>query len=50
MQHILILGAGLSSSTLIKYLLDHSLEKNWKIILGDINEGLAMQKMHLASL
>lgn len=46
MQHILILGAGLSSSTLIKYLLDHSLEKNWKIILGDINEGLAMQKIN----
>ena len=45
MQHILILGAGLSSSTLIKYLLDHSQENNWRIILGDINEELAMQKI-----
>jgi saccharopine dehydrogenase (NADP+, L-glutamate forming) len=45
MQYILILGAGLSSSTLIKYLLDHSKENNWRITLGDINEELAMQKI-----
>jgi len=45
MQHILILGAGLSSSTLIKYLLDHSQEHNWRITLGDTNEELAMQKI-----
>jgi saccharopine dehydrogenase (NADP+, L-glutamate forming) len=45
MQHILILGAGLSSSTLIKYLLDHSLENEWYVTLGDINEELAMQKI-----
>ena len=45
MQHILILGAGLSSSTLIKYLLDHSQENKWRVTLGDINEELAMQKI-----
>ena len=45
MQHILILGAGRSSSTLIKYLLDHSQENSWHITLGDINEELAMQKI-----
>jgi len=45
MQHILILGAGLSSSTLIKYLLDLSQENKWHVTLGDINEELAMQKI-----
>ena len=37
MQHILILGAGLSASSLIKYLLDHSEEFNWQIRLGDLS-------------
>ncbi len=45
MQHILILGAGLSSSTLIKYLLDLSQENKWHVTLGDINEDLALQKI-----
>jgi len=45
MQHILILGAGLSSSTLIKYLLDLSQENKWHVTLGDINEELALQKI-----
>ena len=44
MQQILILGAGLSSSTLIRYLLDHSSEYGWHIVLGDANEELATQK------
>lgn len=46
MQHILILGAGLSSSTLIKYLLDQSEENNWRVIVGDINEELARKKIN----
>ncbi len=45
MQKILILGAGLSTSTCIRYLLEHSQENQWKIILGDINEELARQKL-----
>ena len=45
MQNILILGSGLSASTCIQYLLDHSQKENWKIILGDINEELARQKI-----
>ncbi|MDF1573880.1 MAG: saccharopine dehydrogenase C-terminal domain-containing protein [Bacteroidales bacterium] len=36
MQTVLILGAGLSSNSLIKYFLDHS-EKQWKIRVGDIH-------------
>jgi len=45
MQNILILGAGLSASTCIEYLLDHSQEHQWKVILGDVNEKLARQKI-----
>ncbi len=45
MQNILILGAGLSASTCIRYLLDHSREQQWEITLGDINEELARQKI-----
>ncbi len=36
MQTVLILGAGLSSTTLIKYFLDNS-HNQWKIRVGDIN-------------
>lgn len=46
MKKILILGAGLSSSSLIKYLLDHSTEHNWKIKLGDVSLEVARQKIN----
>lgn len=36
MQTVLILGAGLSSTTLIKYFLDNS-NKQWKVRVGDIS-------------
>lgn len=45
MKKILILGAGLSSSSLIKYLLDHSTEHDWKIKLGDVSLPTALQKI-----
>ncbi len=44
MQNILILGAGLSSTTLIKYLLDHS-DKQWSVRVGDIKPENAMEKI-----
>jgi saccharopine dehydrogenase-like NADP-dependent oxidoreductase len=44
MQNILILGAGLSSTTLIKYLLDHS-DKRWAIRVGDIKPENAQKKI-----
>jgi saccharopine dehydrogenase (NADP+, L-glutamate forming) len=44
MRKILILGAGRSASTLIRYLIDHSQEGNWKVIVADISEELAKQK------
>ena len=44
MQTILILGAGLSSGSLIQYLLDQS-DRGWKIRVGDINPELAKQRI-----
>ncbi|MBI9055686.1 MAG: saccharopine dehydrogenase NADP-binding domain-containing protein [Bacteroidales bacterium] len=46
MKKILILGAGLSSSSLIKYLLDHSKEHNWKIRVGDMSLEVAKRKVN----
>ena len=46
MQKILIIGAGLSSSTLIKYLLDHSDSHNWKVKLADMSLETATSKLN----
>jgi len=46
MKKILIIGAGLSSSSLIKYLLDRSTENNWKVLVGDISEEQAKKKIN----
>ena len=46
MQHILILGAGLSASSLIKYLLDHSEQYDWQIRLGDLSVETAEAKIN----
>ncbi|MBN1650040.1 MAG: saccharopine dehydrogenase NADP-binding domain-containing protein [Bacteroidales bacterium] len=46
MQHILILGAGLSASSLIKYLLDHSEQYDWHIRLGDLSVETAQAKIN----
>ncbi len=37
MKKILLLGSGLSATSLIKYLLNKSAEYNWKVIIGDID-------------
>lgn len=44
MKKILILGAGMSSSTLIQYLLDCSDSEGWKITAADRNPELAKSK------
>jgi len=46
MQHILILGAGLSASSLIKYLLDHSEQYDWQVRLGDLSVETAEAKIN----
>jgi saccharopine dehydrogenase-like NADP-dependent oxidoreductase len=46
MKKILLLGAGLSASTLIRYLLNHAQENDWKIRVGDISEESAKKKLN----
>ncbi|NOR88394.1 MAG: saccharopine dehydrogenase [Bacteroidales bacterium] len=46
MQKILILGAGLSASSLIRYLLDHSTANDWKIRIGDLSVETANKKIN----
>jgi saccharopine dehydrogenase (NADP+, L-glutamate forming) len=45
MKTILVLGAGLSSNSLIKYFLDHSLEQDWLIRVGDIRPENAIENI-----
>lgn len=45
MKHILVLGAGRSSSSLIDFLLEHSGANDWKIVVGDLDEQLAKEKI-----
>lgn len=44
MKNILVIGAGRSASSLIKYLLDNSAKENWNITVGDVAINLAKQK------
>lgn len=46
MKNILIVGAGLSSSSLIKYLLDNSTKYQWKVYVGDVNKETAESKIN----
>lgn len=45
MKRILLLGAGLSASTLIKYLLDHAVENNWQLRVVDQSLDLVKHKL-----
>ncbi len=44
MKNILVIGAGLSSSYLIKYLLQHAKKENWHVTIADQNLAMAQQK------
>lgn len=44
-KNILIIGAGRSSSSLIKYLLDESVKHNWQVTVGDMSLETAQQKV-----
>ena len=44
MKKILIIGAGRSASSLIKYLLDKSEVENLFVTIGDLSEDLAKKK------
>jgi len=43
MSRILVIGAGRSSSTMIKYLLDNSSSMNCKVRVGDMDTELAQK-------
>ncbi|HEX8515696.1 MAG TPA: saccharopine dehydrogenase C-terminal domain-containing protein [Bacteroidia bacterium] len=43
-KNILVIGAGRSASSLIKYLLDNSDKENWNVTVGDVSLELVMQK------
>ncbi|MGQ0828059.1 MAG: saccharopine dehydrogenase C-terminal domain-containing protein [Bacteroidota bacterium] len=45
MKNILVIGAGRSASSLIKYLLDNSAKENWNITVGDVSLNLVKQKV-----
>lgn len=45
MQKILVLGAGLSSSYLINYLLEHANQYNWQVTIADANIDQAKAKI-----
>lgn len=44
MKNILVIGAGRSSSSLIKYLLDHGQENDWQVTVADLSKQLAEEK------
>lgn len=46
MKKILVLGAGRSSPSLIKYLLDHSQKEGWHVAVGDASYDLAKERVH----
>ena len=46
MKKISILGAGLSATSLIDYLLEHAESNNWMISIGDFDENIAKVKAH----
>lgn len=44
MKNILVIGAGRSASSLIRYLLEHSVNENWSVTVGDVSLELVQQK------
>ncbi len=46
MKNILILGAGLSTNSLISYLLENAVNHDWHITVGDIDEKTAHRKVN----
>ena len=46
MKNVLVLGAGRSSSTLIGFLLEHAEANDWQVVVGDLDEALAREKIN----
>ncbi len=49
MKNILIIGAGRSSANLIKYLLEHAGQYNWRIRVGDMDVSFAEGKIGVSA-
>lgn len=49
MKKILVIGAGRSATTLIKYLIEHAPKEDWTVKVGDYNPDLAKEKVQDAS-
>lgn len=45
MKKILVIGAGLSASSMLRYFCEHAKQENWLIKVGDMNEALAKAKV-----
>lgn len=45
MKQILVIGAGRSSSSMIKYFLDNAVQENWFVRVGDMDLNLAQEKV-----
>lgn len=45
-KKILVLGAGLSTPSLIKYLLDNATEHGWLIVVGDVSKEMAKERIN----
>ncbi|MFN8394408.1 MAG: saccharopine dehydrogenase NADP-binding domain-containing protein [Bacteroidia bacterium] len=45
MKRILVIGAGRSATTMIQYLLDHAEAGGWEVVVGDMQESLAVEKV-----
>ena len=46
MRKILLIGAGRSASSLIKYLLDKAVSENFELIIADLSVEVALQKIN----
>jgi saccharopine dehydrogenase-like NADP-dependent oxidoreductase len=46
MRSILVLGAGRSSSSLIQYLLRHAEANHWSVVIGDLSEAAAKERIN----
>ena len=45
MKRILLIGAGLSTPSLIKYLLDNAEKEDWEVVVGDVDTDLVKKRL-----
>ena len=45
MKKVLVIGAGRSATTMIRYLLEHAISEDWEVTVGDFDAELAKEKV-----